>query len=347
MLELRMLGELEMFELKIMYKQGYSLKEISRKTGYSINTVRKYARDNKQAKYIRSRTNISKIENYKAYLSKRILEASPNWLPATVLYEEIKIKGYQGKISLLRKYLFSIKPKSKPREFIRFETEPGEQMQVDFAHFKYKKNIFYAFVATLGYSRMMFVKFVTNQKIETVIKCHEEAFDYFGGVTKHCLYDNMKTIILNRNAFGPGKHRLHATLYDFAKHYGFNPIVCKPYSPQTKGKVERAISYLRYSFYHPFISGKHEANLDELNISVTNWLNNVANQRIHATTKEMPMARWVIEKPFLSEVAHNYTTNYGAKSLSITTDTLMMDHNTAHLQHSLSIYDSIYTNTGV
>lgn len=157
----------------------------------------------------------------------------------------------------------------------------------------------------------------------------------------------MKTIILNRNAFGHGKHRLHGTFYDFAKHYGFNPIVCKPYNPQTKGKVERAISYIRYSFYHPFIAGKYEANLDELNISVINWLNNIANQRIHATTQEKPMTRWVIEKPYLSKIPHNYTTNYGVKGLSITTDTLIMDHNTDYLQHSLSIYDAIYMNSGV
>lgn len=120
MLELRMLGELEMFELKIMHKQGYSLKEISRKTGHSINTVRKYVRDNKEAKYTRVKVKLSKLENYKTYLSQRIEEARPNWLPATVLYEEIKVRGYKGKISLLRKYLFSIKPKSNPREFIRF-----------------------------------------------------------------------------------------------------------------------------------------------------------------------------------------------------------------------------------
>ena len=199
-----MLEEIEVFEIKIMQKQGASLKDISRKTGHSINTIRKYARDNKPTKYIRTKERISKLEDYKSYLNRRIHEAAPHWLPATVLYEEIKLKGYRGKISLLRKYLFNIKPKAKPREFIRFETKPGEQMQVDFAHFRHQKNTFYAFVAVLGYSRMIFVKFVEDQKIETVIKCHEEAFDYFGGVPRHCLYDNMKTIVLNRNVFGLG-----------------------------------------------------------------------------------------------------------------------------------------------
>jgi transposase len=178
-----------------------------------------------------------------------------------VLYEELKALGYQGKISLLRSYLFKIKPAVKQRSFIRFETEPGQQMQVDFAHFKHGKDIFYAFVAILGYSRMIFVKFVSNQTVETVLQCHEDAFDYFGGISEYIIYDNMKTIISERNTFGPGKHKLQKTFYDFAKHYGFNPWICKPYTPQTKGKVECAISYIRYSFYNPFIAGKNIINL--------------------------------------------------------------------------------------
>lgn len=342
-----MLKEIEVFELKIMYKQGLSFKDISRKTGYSINTVRRYIRDGKQSKYLLLNPRASKLDNYKSYLCKRIDEASPHWLPATVLYEEIKVRGYTGKISLLRSYLHPLKPKNKPREFIRFETLPGEQMQVDFAHFKHNNSVFYAFVATLGYSRMLFVKFVTNQKLETVIQCHEEAFEYFGGTPRHCLYDNMKTIILSRNTYGPGKHRLHATFYDFAKHCGFNPMICKPYNPQTKGKVERAISYLRYSFYHPFIAGKHELGVDSLNIAVTRWLDIVANQRVHATTKEMPIKRWVIEKPHLIAMPHDYTTSYGTKDKSITTNTTIMKQNTTSLQHNLSIYDDIFIHAGV
>jgi transposase len=343
-----MLGELEVLEIQIMYKQGYSIKKIGRDLGYSINTVRKYIRENNQPKYKSRPSKISKLEEYKVYLCQRINEAKPNWIPAVVLFSEIKSRGYTGGISLLRAYLYQLKPKPQERPLIRFETEPGEQMQVDFAHFKHEGRCFYAFVAVLGYSRMTFVKFVDNQRIDTVIKCHEEAFEYYGGVPKKGLYDNMKTIIVKRNAYGEGHHKFHTNFYDFAKHYGFLPRVCKPYSPQTKGKVERTISYIRYSFYHPFIAGKKELDLDELNCGVMEWLNHPANKRIHATTNTAPIERWVIEKHHLLKIPPHYTTNYGDKCLSITTNhTLIMDQNTTPLQHHLSIYDSLLCAGGI
>lgn len=343
-----MLGDLEVLEIQVMYKQGISLKKISREMGYSINTVRKYIRDSNLPRYKSRAFKKSKLEDYKAYLHQRIAEAHPHWIPAIVLYSEIQSRGYLGGISILRHYLYPLKPKPYQRPLVRFETEPGEQMQIDFAHFKHEGKVFYAFVAVLGYSRMTFVMFVDNQRIETVIQCHEKAFDFFGGVPKKGLYDNMKTVIVKRNAYGAGLHKLHKSFYDFAKHYGFQPRVCKPYSPQTKGKVERTISYVRYSFYHPFVAGKKELSLWELNIGVIDWLNRRANQRIHATTNSSPLKRWIIEKPYLLEIPPHYTTNYGDKSLSITTNhTLILDRNNTPLQHPLSVYDALLTIGGV
>jgi transposase len=216
-------------------------------------------------------------------------------------------------------------------------------MQVDFAVFSYKGQRYYAFVAVLGFSRYAFVKFVKNQQIDTLISCHEEAFEYFEGVTKNILYDNMKTVILNRDAYGKGKHRLHQSFYDFAKHYGFVPRICQPYSPQTKGKVERLISFIRHSFYNPFIAGKNFVNLDTLNIAAMSWLNDVANQRIHATTNEIPYKRWVLEKPYLLNIPNNYSTNYGLinKALENQNHKYIMEQNTHSLQHNLSLYESI------
>jgi transposase len=343
-----MLGEIDVLELQIMYKQGNSIKKISRELGYSINTVRKYLGKVSRPQYKSRALKVSKLECYKPYLHQRIKEAHPNWLPAVVLFSEIKNRGYTGGISLLRAYLYPLKPKPKQRPLIRFETEPGEQMQVDFAHFKYEGRIFYAFVAILGYSRMTFVRFVDNQRIETVIRCHEEAFEYFEGVPKKGLYDNMKTIIVKRNAYGEGQHRFHTNFYDFAKHYGFHPRVCKPYSPQTKGKVERTISYIRYSFYHPFSAGKKELSLDELNIGVMNWLNQKANRRLHATTNSAPIERWAIEKQYLLKIPPHYTTNYGDKCFSISPNhTLIMDQNALPLQHHLSMYEALLHVGGV
>lgn len=337
-----MLEDLEVLEIQVMAKQGKKFKQIARETGYSINTVRKYARDRKLAVYTKRPDKMKKLDNFKDYLKYRIEQASPNWIPATVLFREICELGYKGSISLLRAFLHDFKPKIKERPLIRFETDPGEQMQVDFASFKFLNQKFYAFVAVLGYSRMSYIEFVPNQKINNVISCHENAFNYFSGVPKNGLYDNMKTIIIKRNAYGKGKHKLHNSFYDFAKHYGFIPTVCKPYNPQTKGKVERMISYLRYSFYVPFIAGKEQICLDELNVSVLEWLNNTANQRKHATTNEEPFFRWELEKEYLLNIPVNYTSNYGVNKTVCAKDNRQLVLNQGYpIQHELQVYESL------
>lgn len=107
---------------------------------------------------------------------------------------------------------------------------------------------------------MSYVEFVDNEKIDTLLKCLINAFEYFGGLTEYLLFDNMKTIVLKRDAYGQGIHRFHNKLWDFAKHYGFIPKLCAPYRAHTKGKVERFIGYLRHSFYVPLRSSLAQAN---------------------------------------------------------------------------------------
>ncbi len=339
-----MLQEIEVLEIKLMYKQGKKLKQIAKETGCSINTVRKYARDNLRANYYSSRpSKESKLNKYISYLKNRIKQAEPGWIPATVLHNEIKLDGYTGSLSLLRNYLQKLKPKIPERILIRFETEPGEQMQVDFAYFKFGDKKFYAFVTILGYSRMLYVEFVKDQTVDTVIKCHENAFNYYNGVPKYGLYDNMKSVIITRNAYGNGNHKLQSCFYDFSKHYGIIPRFCKPYNPQTKGKIERMISYLRYSFYTPFIAGKVDITLDILNNGVMDWLNSVANKRLHATTKTIPIESWNVEKSYLQPIPINYTTNYGiTNKISTYPNTKDIIHKSNYrLQHELDIYDAL------
>lgn len=334
-----------MLEILLLHKQGKNFKQISKETGYSINTVRKYARDLEKPIYKNRPCKPSKLDGYKDYIKNRIKQADPSWIPAIVLYSEVKNLGYAGSLSLLRDYVRQLKPKVKERPLIRFETEPGEQMQVDFAHFKFKKEKFYAFTAILGYSRMLYVEFVKDQTLSTVIKCHENAFNYYNGVPKKGLYDNMKSVIIARNAYGNGKHKLQDCFYDFAKHNGIIPRFCKPYNPQTKGKIERMISYLRYSFYTPFVAGKDKVDIDTLNIAVMDWLNCTANRRLHATTKSIPIKDWQLEKKYLQPIPINYTANYGITntiSKSQPSKTIIQQ-NTESLQHRLSIYENLLT----
>lgn len=142
-----------------------------------------------------------------------------------------------------------------------------------------------------------------DKNIQTLIKCHINAFNYFGGLSRECLYDNMKTVILSRNFYGHKKHKFNPLFEDFAKHCGFKIRVCRPYRAKTKGKVERFNRYLRYSFHNvtivKFQIKNYPLTLSAINAEVLKWLDQKANKRIHATTKKVPLDLLKEEKAFL------------------------------------------------
>jgi transposase len=143
---------------------------------------------------------------------------------------------------------------------VRFETAPGEPMQVDWVEFRKGSDPLYAFCATLGYSRASYVEFVTDMKVGTLIDGHQKAFMALCGVPRRILYDNMKTVVLERDVDGSGEHRYHAGFLDYAKHCGFVIKLCRPYRARTKGKVERFNGYLRRSFYVPLVAKERLRN---------------------------------------------------------------------------------------
>jgi len=130
-----------------------------------------------------------------------------------------------------------------------FETEPGKQMQADFAVFRRSQSPMSAFVATLDYSRMTFVHFVPDESFEFVRNSLLLALDYFVGMPQEVLFDNMRTVVLERDAYGDGQHRYHAGLLHLADDLSSRIRLCRPYRARTKGKVERFNRYLRESFY--------------------------------------------------------------------------------------------------
>lgn len=297
-------------EIQILRKQGKSLRQISLAVGVCVNTVRKYIAYEGRPFYRQRLSRPRKLDGYKAYLAARIAYARPLWLPAPVLLQEIREQGYRGGITQLKEYMRLFKDQKPEARVIRFETEPGQQMQVDWIEFEKYPTFLAAFVATLGFSRVAYVHFVNNERIETLLACHEQAFVYFGGVPQEVLYDNMKTVIIKRDAYGPGQHRFHGSLLDFAKTYGFQPKVCRPYRAQTKGKVERFNRYLRYSFYYPYKTLLAQAGLPldipKAQAAVMTWLREVANVRIHATLQVRPVDRLKEEQAFLQPLNSPY-----------------------------------------
>jgi transposase len=232
----------------------------------------------------------------------------------------LRALGYAGGVSILKDHLATLKPVATPEPLIRFETEPGRQMQVDFATIRRGRDRLSVFIATLGWSRAAYAEYDTDERLETLLGCHERAFYYFGGVPREVLYDNMRTVVTERDRYGPGLHRygpglhrygpgLHRynpTFLDFAHHHGFVPRLCRPYRAKTKGKVERFIRYLRASFFVPLASQLSPEGLmvdrDTANARVGAWLREVANARVHATTDEVPLVRLEQERERLQPI---------------------------------------------
>jgi transposase len=280
-------------EIELLRKHGMSLRKIAEEVGCAVNTVRSHLEADTWPRYKRCQLRVTKLSPFGDYLRERQAAAYPAWIPATVLQREIAAQGYVGGLSQLRAFLRSLKPSLPIDPVVRFETAPGEQMQVDWVEFRKGRNPLYAFCATLGFSRASFVEFVTDMKVQTLIACHQHAFEAFGGVARIVLYDNMKTVVLERDASGEGEHRFHAGFLDYAHHCGFVIKLCRPYRAKTKGKVERFNGYLRRSFYVPLMVQLKQAGLTldvvTANIEVRRWLREVANQRIHGTTQVRPV----------------------------------------------------------
>lgn len=169
----------------------------------------------------------------------------------------------------------------------RYESKPGEQLQFDWGEFLYEENgeihKFYGFVAILGYSRMRFVKLVKRCDTATLIRCLMEAFEYFGGLTQVALTDRMKSVLLE---MVENKARWNPRFADFMVSIGVTARVCKPYTPQTKGKVERSVSYVKNSFW----AGVTFSDLADLNRQARGWCERI-NARAHRTTHARPIDR--------------------------------------------------------
>jgi len=241
-----MLTQEQAVEIKVLARRGTAVREIARQTGLSRNTVRRYLRDEQAGRYKQREPRPTKLDPFKDYLLERVAAARPHWIPATVLLRELQEAGYEGGVSQLKAFLAPYK-RAESEPVVRFETAPGKQMQADFTVIRRGRAPLLALVATLGYSRASFVRFTAGEDATTLCECLREAFVYFGGTPEQVLFDNAKSVVIERDVFGEGQDRWNPHLLALAETYGFTPKVCRPYRAKTKGKVERFNRYLKES----------------------------------------------------------------------------------------------------
>jgi transposase len=336
-----MLTQEQAVEVRVLARRGVKLKQIARELGISKNTVKRYLRDPQAGRYRPRAPRARKLDAYLEYLQERIEAARPRWIPATVLLREIRERGYAGGISQLKAYLAPFKaPKVDP--VVRFETAPGEQLQADFTTIRRGRWPLKAFVATLGFSRATFIRFTEREDSDTLLSCLRQAFQAFGGVTAEVLFDNATTIVVERDAYGPGNHRWHAGLKDLADKYGFRPRLCRPYRARTKGKVERFNGYLKGSFVTPLAATLKSAGLvldaTTANAQIGRWIEEVAHQRIHGTTGEKPAVRLELERLSLLPLPMSTTTPLPAGHWRELEDVALPIES---LQHPLAVYEQL------
>lgn len=283
-------------------RQGLSVSAIARKVGLDRKTVRRHlARGLAPPAYRPRPPRPRQLAPYEAYLRERIA-AWPE-LSGKRLLREIRELGYQGCYSVLTDFLREARP-PKPRPFERrFETAPGRQGQVDFAFFKLAftdepgvERIVWLFSMVLGHSRWLWGRFCATQDLQTVLRCHIDAFAAMGGAPSELLYDRMKTAVIGESAEGVVAY--NPSLIGLLGHYGAVPRACRPYRAQTKGKVERPYRYVREDFF----LARSFRDLDDLNAQFETWRTTVANVRIHATTRRVVEEHFSEERPAL--VAH-------------------------------------------
>jgi transposase len=275
-----------------LHAQGYSARRIAARLAVSRNTVRKYLEAPEVPKAAPRQRRGSKLDPYRPYLQARLADGVEN---AVVLLRELRGQGYSGGYTILKDFLQPWRWPRQPQATVRYETQPGEQAQVDFGHFRYTTadgatKVVWAFVLVLSWSRTMYVEFVRRADTATFIRCHLHAFQALGGIPACCLYDNTKVVVLERDAVG--EPVWNPQFLDFSLRLGFGLRLCRPYRPQTKGRVESGVKYVRRNFW----PGVQFTDLDDLNRAGLRWCEEVANVRVHGTTKERPRDRLAQER---------------------------------------------------
>jgi transposase len=277
---------------RLVIREAWRIETVARRFGVHHSVVRRALRDDLPPE--RPPTP-SKLEPFKPYIIER-LTAFPA-LTCVRLLAELRERGFPLSLSQLRRYVIQVRPPRPRRAYLRLEPTIGEQAQVDWGSFGHLRvgtaqRPLSVFAMTLSWSRALFIDFALDQQMETFLRMHRRALEFFGGVPKRVVYDNLKSVVLHHVG---AVVQFNPRFLAFAGHYLFEPVAAPVRYPEFKGAVEAVIKYIRHSFFY----GRTFTCLDDVRAQAAKWLDLVANQRLHATTRERPAARLLVERPRL------------------------------------------------
>lgn len=292
--------------IKSLNQRGVYIKDIAAELGVHPKTVSR-ALKRKGAPNPERKPAGSKLEPYKSKIDQLLKEGVWN---ANVILREIQADGYTGGYTVLRQYIQPKRTERPSRATVRFETEPGKQLQSDWGELVTEvggKAVRVHFIVNqLSYSRRFHFWCCENADAEHTYEGLIRSFEYFGGVAEEVLVDNQKSAVLGHSKqSGPV---FNERFLDLASHYDFIPRACKPYRARTKGKDERMVGYIKGNFFMRYRSFESWAHLNQL---AEHWLVEEADQRLHGTVKEVVAERFVREKPTLKTLPKvRYDTSY-------------------------------------
>jgi transposase len=300
------------------YSEIGTIKGTSKKLRVSVNTVRKVLRcqDGPRVAPRTKATMPSKLDPYRAIIRRLVLEEN---LTGTLVLEEIRALGYPGGHAILQGYIRKLRPSQKRTVTTVVPHPPGDEGQVDWSPYRVtltgETRVVHAFSMVLPFSRYMVLRFAFDEKMETLIAMHEDAFSELGGVLRLMSYDNMTTV--GRHV-SKDKVKLSERFAHYARECGFDIHLIDPGRPNQHASVERHFHYVENNFLkrHRFRFG----DLSDLNRKAKEWCDNVANVRVHGTTRERPVDRLMRERPYFLPLPGNRPETYRLLSRKVGTD---------------------------
>ncbi len=267
--------------IKLLKSKGWSDHRIARELGINRRTVKRYASDSKCINpHTGKKGPVSQCEPYR----DRIKEAYQSGLSIERIHQDLKIDyGFSGSYHSIRRFVKTIEV-DEPERVHRMECEPGQEAQIDYGTLYLpigengRSKKVHVLLVTLSHSRKGYVEAVLKQNTESFLRSLENAFRHFGGVPQRLCPDNLKAAVIKADWYEP---KLNPKLRSFAEHYGTVIMPARPYRATDKGKVESGVKYVKNNA----LKGKDFESLAQVNEHLQWWTANIADRRIHGTTK--------------------------------------------------------------